>query len=393
VKSTAAIGLPGGLFSKLETVEIPAARARVRSLFEPAAGGSRTLVVFGTGVLGRRIAASARDAGLDVTAASDNNPARWCADFDGVSILEPEHAVEQFGTNAVFVVAIYNPSGVVAQLRAAGCTRVATYPEFFRAFASFVPGMTGLDIPESIIASEAEIGNAYELLHDGVSRAEFEAQLVWRCSLDDAGLRAPSPFADMHFDRNVYDLSSHETIVDCGAFDGDSLRALLAKTDGEFARAYALEPDPDNRAKLEFWRRTLPQASQAAIAILPYAAADRDGTVHFDAGLGVASASSTGGSLQVACRKLDDAIPDAPTLIKMDIEGAELQALRGAARLIRDHQPVLAICAYHYNEHLWQLPMLMQELWPGYRIVLRRYAEQCWETVYYAVPPERRNLS
>jgi hypothetical protein len=77
----------------------------------------------------------------------------------------------------------------------------------------------------------------------------------------------------------------------------------------------------------------------------------------------------------------------------MDIEGAELQALRGAARLIRDHQPVLAVCAYHYNEHLWQLPMLMQELWPGYRIVLRRYAEQCWETVYYAVPPERRNLS
>jgi FkbM family methyltransferase len=197
----------------------------------------------------------------------------------------------------------------------------------------------------------------------------------------------------MHFDRSVYDLSGTEVLVDCGAFDGDSLRAFLGLTNGSFERAYALEPDPDNREKLETCVASLPAPYRAAVTVLPYAASDQTGTVYFDAGNGVASALSDGGEIEVPCRKLDDMIDDAPTLIKMDIEGAEPEALRGAARLIEDHRPVLAICAYHYNEHLWELPALLRELAPEARIVLRRYAEQCWETVYYAIPPERCRLS
>jgi hypothetical protein len=73
----------------------------------------------------------------------------------------------------------------------------------------------------------------------------------------------------------------------------------------------------------------------------------------------------------------------------MDIEGAEPEALTGAAATMRRSRPILAVCAYHVSEHLWTLPRLIADAVPDYRISLRRYAEECWEMVYYAVPPER----
>jgi hypothetical protein len=81
--------------------------------------------------------------------------------------------------------------------------------------------------------------------------------------------------------------------------------------------------------------------------------------------------------------------PISPTFIKMDIEGAEPLALLGAHELLRRYHPVLAVCTYHRTEHLWQIPNLIHAIAPEYRIFLRRYAEECWEGVCYAIPPQR----
>jgi hypothetical protein len=63
--------------------------------------------------------------------------------------------------------------------------------------------------------------------------------------------------------------------------------------------------------------------------------------------------------------------------------------LRGARDVIKRHRPVLAVCLYHKQEHLWQIPLLLQSLTTDYRLFLRRYSDDCWELVGYAVPEER----
>jgi hypothetical protein len=73
----------------------------------------------------------------------------------------------------------------------------------------------------------------------------------------------------------------------------------------------------------------------------------------------------------------------------MDIESSEPEALAGGAELLRRHQPVLAICTYHRSEHLWDIPNLIHSIAPEYHIFLRRYAEESWEGVCYAVPEHR----
>jgi hypothetical protein len=102
------------------------------------------------------------------------------------------------------------------------------------------------------------------------------------------------------------------------------------------------------------------------------------------------SYDSSGVGSMIAVEKLDDLrLNPPPTFIKMDIEGSELEALWGARRILKEDKPVLAICAYHTADHLWQIPLLIHAIQPEYKLFLRRYRPGTWELVWYAVPPER----
>jgi len=201
--------------------------------------------------------------------------------------------------------------------------------------------------------------------------------------------------ADIYFPSELVRLSPEEVLVDCGAFDGDSIRLFRRRTAGAYGHIIACEPDETNRGRLTEFIGELPPQERVRITVLPYAVGDRDEIMHFNAsGTAGSHLSSEGATQAVECRCLDTLLDGrTPTLVKMDIEGAEPDALRGAFEVIRRARPILAVCAYHKSEHLWTLPQIMKAALPDYRISLRRYAEECWETVYYAVPPERAVVS
>ena len=71
--------------------------------------------------------------------------------------------------------------------------------------------------------------------------------------------------------------------------------------------------------------------------------------------------------------------------IKMDIEGAEMNALDGAAKIIREFKPQLAISAYHKNEDLWEIPIKLKTLNPSYELYYGHHSPIRWESVFYAV--------
>jgi hypothetical protein len=104
-----------------------------------------------------------------------------------------------------------------------------------------------------------------------------------------------------------------------------------------------------------------------------------------DAGL------SPGGGTEVAVKKLDDIWEEVnPTLLKMDIEGAELSALQGAYKIIQQHLPLLCICLYHKNNDIIDIPRWLHDNFPQYYLYLRKHAH-CYasELVLYALPPAR----
>ena len=95
---------------------------------------------------------------------------------------------------------------------------------------------------------------------------------------------------------------------------------------------------------------------------------------------------SDGGAIAVV--KLDS-LPDCQdaTWIKMDIEGAELPALKGAEEIIRRNHPKLAICIYHSDEDMIQIAEYIHGIVPDYKFYVRHhYPVPLYETVLYAIP-------
>ena len=376
-----------------ETAE-PVEEARIRSEGEfdrIAAPFERRVVIFGTGHLGNLALSGLRGAGIEPLAFCDNNALHQGSQKEGLAVLSPADAVERYGQSAAFVVAIYNSSAPRAQLRELGCPRVVPYPVLFWKHWRTMPLEDRLELPQRIVARAGEMAAGYDLLSDDRSRREFRAQIRWRCLLDYECLAPRDDPRTMYFPADLYRLSADEVLVDCGAYDGDSIRTFLEVSGGAFGKIYAWEADSLNCTALRRYRAALPAEIASRVEILPYAVGARNETVRFFAEGTVGSRMGASVAAQeIQCKAIDSVLDDAaPSLIKMDIEGAEPEALRGASRTMAKCRPVMAVCVYHKCEHLWELPQLMKAANPEYEIFLRRYAEDCWETVYYAVPPER----
>ena len=173
-------------------------------------------------------------------------------------------------------------------------------------------------------------------------------------------------------------LSNDEVFVDCGAYDGDT--ALIFNKMGE-GKIYALECDKLNLEKLKQNTRHLKN-----IEIIEKGCFSRKDVLYFKDGAGEASTVSNQGNVKIEVDALDNMISERVTYLKMDIEGAELEALKGAQNIIRSYRPRLAISVYHRYDDLLAIPQFITELNKSYKFYLRHYGYFCTEVVLYAIP-------
>ena len=112
---------------------------------------------------------------------------------------------------------------------------------------------------------------------------------------------------------------------------------------------------------------------------------NKNETILLDEGSIGSSASRIGeGSIEAQTVKLDDVVTGKVTFIKMDIEGAELDALHGATHIIQSQKPRLAICLYHKQSDMYDIPTYILSIVKDYKFVIRHYSSNPWETVLYA---------
>ena len=352
------------------------------------------LVLFGAGGLGRKTLSGLRRIGAEPLAFADNNPTLWGTSIDGVSVMSPQSAARKYGRQAAFVVTIWGGTGPDTMperrqhLLDLGCATVVTFaPLFWKHADVFVP-YYAFDLPHRTAEQADEIRQVFSLWADDASRIEFIAQLKWRMLADFSALSAPVKH-EIYFPDDLVDLQPAEVFIDCGAYDGDTIRSLLEHavvTDGQVV---AFEPDAASFRQLQHYVATLPQHVRERILLHQAAVGARRTKVQFDATGTDASAVGSGAAV-VDCVALDDALSDClPTYIKMDIEGSELDAVAGAGNVIRRSLPVLAICVYHHHDHLWRIPAAIADLTDQFQFYLRPHLMEAWDLVCYAVPTHR----
>ena len=374
----------------------PPGEARVRErrvVAELEAKPDMPIVLVGAGKLGRYTLALLRAHERDVAAFIDNEPDLWGGLVDGVPVLSPTDASSRFAGNGLAIVTIWRAEGghdfLVTRddLRTLGWRRVESFIPLFWGYGGDALPYITIDMPTKVLDATDAVIAAAELWSDERSLGEYVAQVRWRLLGDFTALSPAEP--NQYFADGLVRVGPDEVFVDCGAFTGDTLLDVARRVSSW--RAYhAFEPDPASFVSLQEAVTSLPGQLADRVHLHRFATSDRPGVERFNASGMPGASLSESGTLQVDCVAIDDVLTETPpTFVKMDIEGAEAAALRGSRRAIREGRPLLAVAAYHKQADLWELPLLVHDTMPDYRMFLRPHAGEGFETVLYAMPPER----
>lgn len=204
-------------------------------------------------------------------------------------------------------------------------------------------------------------------------------------------LNVARPYSALYFRSGLFALGEHEKMVDCGASNGESTTALIGVTQGRFDRSWMIEPDRINVGRLQVMLGKYAGTELAAkLSLHAVAVGDCTGEApfhhlghHGSAIPSTAAAHGCAPSEYVHVARIDDIIDDRPTIIKLDVEGFELPALRGASNTVRDARPKIMASAYHRSTDLLDIPAFVDSIAPGYRIGLRHHTDERWDTCLY----------
>lgn len=191
---------------------------------------------------------------------------------------------------------------------------------------------------------------------------------------------------DQYFPEDIIEIGEDEVFIDGGAYTGDTIQQFvdtLKKAKRRYKRIIAFEPDKANyKLTGKFFGK------KKAIILINKGLSDQEKELMF---------SGSGATVKVAETMSDgvtiipviniDAVPECAdaTWIKMDIEGAEMDALHGAQNVIKNNHPKLTICIYHSDEDMVRIAEYIHELVPEYRLYVRHHSRTRVETVLYAV--------
>ena len=233
-----------------------------------------------------------------------------------------------------------------------------------------------------LVSNEAAFDKLYHKLSDDISRRTLENVLHGRVSGDWKYFR-DIYVEDQYFADDIVRLSQQEIFLDIGAYIGDTAEYIVKMTRGNYSKIYCFEPD---KKCLDILRKNTEKYLNIEIVEKGAWNKYEKLLIREDSEHGASSVGNhTGYEIEVDC--IDNCIDEnvCVTHIKMDIEGAELQALQGAKRTIQTHKPKLAICVYHKNEDLLDISNYILSIVPEYQLFLRHHNISGTETVLYAI--------
>ena len=347
----------------------------------------KPILLLGCGHFGQTTRARLQSSGTEIAGFVDNDPRKWGGTCAGLPVMSLQMAVERYGTNVPIVNCVYTGRSMEVDLKRRGYNILPYSTLAFSRPDVLIPHGS-MDNPAKLAAHRSKILEASALWSDDASREEYLAQIRFRATLDGP----MPPFLDpatTYFPDNIVELKRDEVFVDCGAFDGDSIRAFLRRSGGWFGGAIGIEADPENAGRLKSFIAGLPKAYAKHVRVVEAAVGAEKGTVTFQV-TGTAEStfvgSTQGRQIQVPCRPLDEILAnDQPSYIKMDIEGAEPLALAGAPPKPFAGTPQFWPCVSITTLPTYGISLSRSALSDRYEFFLRRYSDDLWEQVCYAV--------
>lgn len=345
---------------------------------------NKSVVVFGAAKMGKVFLELCRKNNIIILAFCDNDWEKLGTSVGEIPVINAQMLNENFSKDVQIIVASVQDKLIMAQLKKMHFKKVWSYSFFFTLYPKKFFAFAHTSDFNEIYKNKGEILQAFSILSDRYSKQVLLNILLYRLTLDKTYIQhiKKNP-SKIYFDKSVLTLTNNEVFLDGGAYDGDTLDSFIRVTNSKFTHVYCFEPDSNSFKNLNTFVDK--SNKKARITCIKKGLGERRKTVQFTDEGNLQSTVNETGITSVHIVPIDDCLNEKITMIKLDIEGYEKQALLGSKKTIKKYHPKLAICSYHYQEDLWKIPLLIQSLSSSYKLYLRHYNSEIFETICYGV--------
>ncbi len=347
---------------------------------------SKHVCAFGLGIVSYPIIAAIRKlTDIKINFSSDNDQAKWGKTFhNDLKCISPKE-LDKYKDDIAILITTQHYKKIYRQLLDNGFKKIFAVTEYRLLNDAYFKNKKNLQkIKDNVL-------KVMDVLEDERSK-EITFTLIknwFDFDVDKIGYEEIFT-NDQYYPPGIVNLTDHESFIDVGAYNGDTLFNFLKRVQNKFDLIHAFELDKKNFNEMKSSVEKLDANLKNRIKLYNLGLLDREKDVYYESG-GSGSESTFINVINKASEcgktiKLSDVLQNEKvTFIKMDIEGSEVKALSGAEEIIKKQKPKLAICVYHKPEHLWEIPLYIKKIVPEYKIFIRHHTPLEYETVCYAL--------
>jgi len=382
-----------------------------------------SVILFGAGSLGTELCSTLRSHGVYPVYFCDNNDSRKGSRCCGIPVITFQELTESFRNSLIVIASHKYICPMTDQLLKNGFSMDRVLCKVSDVFSPivFMYSMIGTQclfagykqqcgtrtVMDTLLEHEQSLLDAYHLFADKHSQGLFISKLALMASDRNFDLfrnfiqsySQPvlefgfgnydgTPEDYYYFNNDVISLSPDEVYVDVGAYDGDTVYTFVEackKNRVDYTRIHAFEPDPQCYQALlkntADYKNVVchPSGVWSQSQVLRFKSSEN--AIHDQAGT-----IDRSGDIEIEVVSLDEILHgEKITLIKMDPGGNVIpEAIRGSAGIIAEHRPKLALGAYHALESLFEIPLLVHQMCPDYKLFLRHNTYHLCDTDLYA---------
>ncbi len=359
---------------------------------------SNQIIIYGCGNSGTVLYERMKQEGIEVIAFIDNGKSIYGKEYQGVPVFTNEEMLVRLEEDKTYVVIVtlldilsYESikKGVVEKLNIHNNLQVFFFTQFRaydRLFALDKKPEFSAYIGEStniLLHNKEKILHVYDLLSDEMSKKCYLELLNYYIVSDFVPFTV-LPFEEHYFAYDLYKKTEDEVFVDCGAFDGDTIDIFLKNQKGIFKKYIAIEADKTNYEKI------VQKVNQIKnIEVMRSFISNEVKVINFTS-QGTSYSRGGKGEEVIKTATLDELVYQYnPTFIKINIEGADVEAIMGAENIIKECMPIIAAQGHHKVEHLWEIIETIESFnKSAYSFYLRNYMG-IDEFTFYAIPGDR----
>ena len=341
---------------------------------------NKKICMYPMGVGAKCLASQLEGCGIEIDFFCDKNPKLWGSEYNGKTCITKSQLLDMDQEDIIVIIESLYYKEIKEELLREGIKNIT------RIYFGKIAVEDYLE--KNSDCFEQQVEDVLNVCEDEKSKEIFKYLTdAWKLDeiADDYFEKVYSKV--QYFDESIYTIEDDEVLVDAGAYIGDTMESFLKVYHNSFQGAHLFELDKQIYEQLKENISKFPSDIRKKIKYYPYGLSDCNEDVNLIEGDRNSYINKEKGTALGQVKRLDDVLlNERVTLIKMDIEGAETAALCGAEKIITTQKPKLAICIYHSPEDMLNIPIYIKKLVPEYKIYIRHYTNEMYETVCYAIP-------